>query len=88
MTSTLPAERFPDRPDSAGNTEAGGERRGELLVATLPVPVEWMRYCLTCESEQRFVAGWEFDSYGLVGFCSGCGEERIAPFTRTIGEAA
>ena len=53
-----------------------------LVVRRLDAPVEWMRYCERCESEQRFVADREAVA-GLLGACSKCGEERIAPFTRT-----
>jgi hypothetical protein len=53
----------------------------------LPTTVQFMRYCLRCDSEQIFTAGWEC-AEGLVGCCLNCGDERIAPFTRTIDEAA
>lgn len=59
----------------------------ELFVVQLDCPVEWMRFCFTCESEQRFIADREC-MYGLVGRCSHCGEERIAPFTRANSEVA
>jgi hypothetical protein len=55
------------------------------LAPTLAVPVEWMRFCFVCDSEQIFVAGWECER-GLVGCCLGCGDERIAPFTRMTSE--
>lgn len=54
-------------------------------IAKLDPPVEWMELCLKCESEQRFVAGWDCDS-GLLVFCSACGKERIEPFKRTNSE--
>jgi hypothetical protein len=49
--------------------------------------VQFMRYCPRCEKETIFVAGWECAA-GLVGCCLECGDERVAPFTRTTAEAA
>jgi hypothetical protein len=46
-----------------------------------------MRWCANCGGPQIFVPVYEFES-GRVGFCFGCGEERIAPFTRLNSEAA
>lgn len=48
---------------------------------------QFMRYCEKCDSEQIFLAGWACEQ-GLVGCCLGCGDERIAPFTRANSEAA
>jgi hypothetical protein len=59
------------------------ERNDLFRMASLSVPVEWMRICERCGGEQRFVAGWVC-KFGLVGCCAVCGEERIAPFTRTV----
>jgi len=56
-------------------------------VAVLDVPVEWIRFCYGCNSDQLFVADRVCFS-GLVGRCSGCGDERIAPFTRVNSEVA
>lgn len=64
--------------------EDGALRGGS---AVLVVPIEWMRFCSACESEQRFVADQECD-FGLVGRCANCGEERFVPFTRTTGRAS
>lgn len=50
-------------------------------ISQLSPPVEWMEFCPKCDSEQRVVAGWDCER-GLLVFCSGCGDERIAPFTR------
>lgn len=58
-----------------------------LPIATLDVPVEWMRFCQQCESEQRFVAD-RVCVHGLIGACTRCGDERIANFTRTTWEPA
>lgn len=52
---------------------------GQLLVI-----VEWSTYCEYCDQEKRFVAD-RWCKFGLIGECTGCGEERIAPFTRTQG---
>jgi hypothetical protein len=68
--------------DSAG-LEDGGFLGRELVV--LEHPVEWMRYCEVCQSEQRFVADMECAS-GLIGHCANCGEGKRVPFTRTVGE--
>lgn len=56
-------------------------------LAVLDVPVEWMRFCPSCESVQRFVADREA-AIGLVGSCSGCGAELFAPFSRATSDAA
>jgi len=53
----------------------------------LSSPVEWMRYCPVCQKESRFVAD-RICASGLIGNCSGCGDERIAAFTRTNAEGA
>jgi hypothetical protein len=46
-----------------------------------------MEYCPKCGGPQIFVFAWEFEG-GRVGCCLGCGDERIARFTRTNSEAA
>lgn len=46
-----------------------------------------MRWCVNCEGEQVFVEVYEFES-GRVGFCSGCGEERVVLFTRASSEGS
>ena len=56
-------------------------------VTPLPITIQFMRYCPKCNRDQIFVCGWECE-LGLVGCCLGCGDERIAPFTRTNSEAA
>lgn len=52
----------------------------------LATPVEFMRFCPKCDTEQIFVAKWQCEQ-GLVGCCQHCGDERIAPFTRTNTES-
>jgi hypothetical protein len=56
-------------------------------IARLAVPVEWNRFCERCEVEVKFVAD-RFCIAGLIGECTGCGDERIAPFTRANSEVA
>jgi len=58
-----------------------------LPVALLEPAVEWMRFCRSCDAEQRFVADRVCVS-GLIGCCVNCGDERIAPFTRVNSEVA
>lgn len=53
----------------------------------LRTQVEFTRFCEKCDSGQIFRAGWECDA-GLIGCCLGCGDERIAPFTRVNSEVA
>jgi hypothetical protein len=43
------------------------------------------KWCANCGGEQTFVEVYEFEG-GRVGFCLGCGEERIARFTRVSSE--
>ena len=52
-------------------------------IEVLEVPVEWNRYCIKCDGEYLFVAK-RICANGLIGRCSNCGDERIAPFTRTM----
>src|SRR5882672_4192442 len=56
-----------------------------IRIERLYQPVEFMRFCLPCDSEQRFVAD-RVCSGGLLGYCGKCGDERIAPFTRARSE--
>jgi hypothetical protein len=56
-----------------------------LPTIPLPVTIQFMRYCEKCDALTIFVAGWECEA-GLVGYCVGCGEERIARFTRVSSE--
>jgi hypothetical protein len=41
-----------------------------------------MRWCSNCGGQRIFLEVFEFEA-GRVGVCLGCGEERIALFTRT-----
>lgn len=54
-------------------------------IEPLLIPVEFMRFCYSCNAEHLFVARLRCAS-GLIGCCSNCGDERIAFFTRSEGE--
>jgi hypothetical protein len=45
------------------------------------------QWCANCGGEQTFVSFYEIEQ-GRVGFCLGCGSERIVAFTRTNSEVA
>lgn len=59
----------------------------EIDRCALALPIELIRYCSHCELERRFVAEFEC-RFGLVATCPHCGDEILAPFTRTTSEAA
>jgi hypothetical protein len=59
---------------------------GHFGIEPLTTRVEWMRYCVVCESEQCFVAH-ERCANGLICSCSKCGDKRVVSFTRTNGHA-
>lgn len=84
--SQVPAPESHDRPSPPGAAGRSGNP-GRIRFALLEVPRQWMRYCWRCESDEMFIAGWECE-LGLVGYCLGCSEESIAPFTRSTTEAA
>ncbi len=80
-----PAGASPLTHDTAGAESGDPEplsahRAG---IATLDQRVEFMRWCVVCDCMQMFVAGWEC-AHGLVGCCLGCGQERVAPWTRSV----
>ena len=60
-------------------------------VAVLDTQVQFMQHCEVCcdpcdpEDQEIFLAGWECSS-GLLGVCLGCGDERIAGFSRVTAE--
>ena len=85
MTS-LTEPHPPEAPGRMPVSIEGGDLPGRGI-AVLDLPVEWMRFCGHCDSEQRFVAGWICDA-GLVGCCAVCGAESVAPFTRMNSEVA
>lgn len=43
-------------------------------------------FCPRCAGQRIFIQTFEFDG-GRAGYCIGCGNERVIPFTRT-SEAA
>jgi hypothetical protein len=63
------------------------EGSGFPVVAPLdPFLYQGMRWCVNCAGEQVFVEVFECEA-GRVGFCMGCGNERVIPFSRTNSEA-
>jgi hypothetical protein len=50
-------------------------------VEILRIPIEWMRYCGECDADRRFVADRRCLA-GLIAVCTGCGDQRLAPFSR------
>jgi len=64
----------------------GGAVLGELAALDSDVYRD-MRWCANCGGSQIFVPVYEFEG-GRVGFCFGCGDERIAPFSRVNSEVA
>jgi len=47
-----------------------------------------MRWCANCGGPQMFVEVYDIAEVGRVGFCFGCGEEKVVAFTRVNSEAA
>lgn len=66
-----------------GSFESGA---APAVVAILDPPIEDMRYCEQCDGVTRCVAEVLCGS-GHVFYCTRCGDERIAPYTREISEA-
>lgn len=81
---TLLAATEPTYSAVSSGRENGVSTLGEGI-AVLDPRIEWMRFCAVCDREQRFVALLACER-GLVGFCSSCGHEQIATFTRTNGQ--
>jgi hypothetical protein len=69
--------------------EGTGEGAAPLpAVAALDYSVyQDMQNCIKCGGLQIFVPVYECEA-GRVGYCLGCGEERIVLFSRTNSEAA
>jgi hypothetical protein len=88
-----PTERFPLHAQSVGTREEheGGDPGPVWFgggVAVLDSRVyRDMRWCPNCGGEQMFLPVYEFEG-GRVGVCFGCGDEKVAAFTRTTAEAA
>jgi hypothetical protein len=91
MPMKLPAAPIAN-PHSAGvengdRTFAERSPQPACGIAVLDHFVEFMQFCFVCQCEQIFRAGWECEA-GLLGCCLGCGDERIAPFSRAASEVA
>lgn len=46
-----------------------------------------MSDCKKCGGQQIFIVVFEFGG-GRAGYCVGCGDERILPFTRSMEESS
>jgi hypothetical protein len=82
-----PTEQPPLKRESVGSREGETFVPGEGLAVLDSSVYQDMRWCPNCGGRQIFVVVYEFEG-GRVGVCLGCGDERIAGFTRTTGEAA
>jgi hypothetical protein len=58
---------------------------GTLVLAVLNHPIVLDRFCAECGCETRFVIEFVFAN-GFFGSCTRCGDERVAAFTRTVGD--
>jgi hypothetical protein len=64
------------------------QQHGEPELVALDTDVyRDMRWCPNCGGQRVFLEVYEFEN-GRAGICLGCGEPRIAPFTRTTSEVA
>lgn len=62
------------------------------MTSTIPISELLARYqdmhwCEICDAVKTFLPFGECE-FGRVGYCLGCGEEKIVGFTRATGEAA
>ncbi|HLZ49254.1 MAG TPA: hypothetical protein VKP61_00750 [Candidatus Acidoferrum sp.] len=80
MTSLT--ERFPAAQSQTVSPEGGGSPAAPLAAFLY----QDMRWCVNCGGDQIFVPVFLCDA-GQVGYCLGCGEERVIRFTRTNSEA-
>jgi len=76
----------------AGITGTVGEEGGAgaqkfPCVALDPEVCRDPRWCAKCGGLQVFVAVYECEA-GRVGFCLGCGEEKLVRFSRAVSEVA
>jgi superfamily II helicase len=84
MSATILRFREAGQPHLA-TPEDFGRSVAVASTSLLNVPVEEMRLCTKCQSEQRFVADRDC-AFGLVGTCMGCGDEWLRPFSRNHSE--
>ena len=87
---TLPTGNPPNTLHTVGSTGGGVSKHRDVAALDyriLRTQVEWMDFCPKCLAEMHFIAAWRCDA-GLLGYCLGCGDERIAPFTRVNSEVA
>jgi hypothetical protein len=82
---TLLTEHTDRIPSSVG--KEGGDNLGGGFAVLDPEIYRDMRWCANCGGEQTFVPVYEMEC-GRLGYCLGCGEEKVVPFTRTNSEAA
>jgi hypothetical protein len=87
FASEPPSQRFPISDAQGGDGSAVPKHRESAVAALDPFVYEDMRWCVNCGGEQRFIPLIETE-FGRIGFCLGCGEEKVQRFTRSIGEAA
>lgn len=73
-------------PNPVGRNEGGGVLLEGFAVLDHELYRD-MRWCPNCAGEQLFIEVYEI-AQGRVGFCFGCGEEKIVGFSRVNGEAA
>jgi hypothetical protein len=68
------------------SSQLAGVVDGEnLALAVLNHPIVLDKFCSKCGCDERFVIEFVFAN-GFFGTCVGCGDERVAVFTRTVGE--
>jgi hypothetical protein len=59
----------------------------EIFSIPTPFLYQRTRWCPNCGSEQIFVCVFECEA-GRLGYCVGCGEEKLVGWTRTNSEVA
>lgn len=87
FASELPSLRFPTSDAGSGDGCAVPGRRENAVAALDPFVYRDQYWCQNCGGPQMFIPLFETD-FGRVGFCWGCGEERVQLFSRTTSEAA
>lgn len=81
--------RFPAKEQTVSleGGVCGAHFSAALDLPQLSKPVEWSEFCYACQRSTVFVA-LGICANGYFGECSGCGDERVAPFTRMNSEVA